>query len=252
MEDNAITALRLAGDQAVGFGIWSLILDADPVVKAGAAGAGAGLALVVDRDLRQGLRARAACAARRARFERAFWSGAPLDDLYRRLGREADHPMAMLFAAAMEEWRDAPRPRAGGAISAVCCERIGKVMTLTLERELETLERASELARDDRLDRALRRPVRHGLGHHEQLPVDRADARTPRLAVVAPGIAEALFATALGLVAAIPAVVAYNKLSGDLDRYANRASKLRRRVRGGPVARAGERSRRASTAAAAA
>jgi biopolymer transport protein TolQ len=44
------------------------------------------------------------------------------------------------------------------------------------------------------------------------------------LAVVAPGIAEALFATALGLVAAVPAVVAYNKLSGDLDRFANRAS----------------------------
>jgi biopolymer transport protein TolQ len=42
------------------------------------------------------------------------------------------------------------------------------------------------------------------------------------LAVVAPGIAEALLATAFGLIAAIPAVVAYNKLSGDLDRYSNR------------------------------
>ena len=65
------------------------------------------------------------------------------------------------------------------------------------------------------------------------------------LAVVAPGIAEALFATALGLIAAIPAVIAYNKLSGDVDRYANRADQLRRRVRGGALARA----RRAASSA---
>jgi biopolymer transport protein TolQ len=49
-----------------------------------------------------------------------------------------------------------------------------------------------------------------------------AVSKNTSLAVVAPGIAEALFATALGLLAAIPAVVAYNKLSGDLDRYAGR------------------------------
>jgi biopolymer transport protein TolQ len=49
-----------------------------------------------------------------------------------------------------------------------------------------------------------------------------AVTKQTNLAVVAPGIAEALFATALGLVAAIPAVVAYNKISKDLDRYAAR------------------------------
>ena len=49
-----------------------------------------------------------------------------------------------------------------------------------------------------------------------------AASKDTSLAVVAPGIAEALFATALGLVAAIPSVVAYNKLSGDLDRYSGR------------------------------
>ncbi len=59
------------------------------------------------------------------------------------------------------------------------------------------------------------------MGHHEQLPVDRAD-QEHHARGGGPGIAEALLATALGLVAAIPAVVAYNKLSGDLDRYANR------------------------------
>ena len=59
------------------------------------------------------------------------------------------------------------------------------------------------------------------------------------LAVVAPGIAEALFATALGLVAAIPAVIAYNKLSGDLDRYANRVTRFADEFTRGPLARAG-------------
>jgi biopolymer transport protein TolQ len=49
-----------------------------------------------------------------------------------------------------------------------------------------------------------------------------AASKNTSLAVVAPGIAEALFATALGLVAAIPAVIAYNKLSNDLARYAQR------------------------------
>ena len=79
-----------------------------------------------------------------------------------------------------------------------------------------------DLPRHDRLDRAVRRPVRHGLGHHEQLRRPSPPTKNTSLAVVAPGIAEALFATALGLVAAIPAVIAYNKLSRDVDRYAGR------------------------------
>ena len=72
-----------------------------------------------------------------------------------------------------------------------------------------------------RLDGAVHRPVRHGLGHHARFSAIAAMHNT-KLAVVAPGIAEALFATAIGLVAAIPAVLAYNKFSTDLARFAGR------------------------------
>ena len=73
-------------------------------------------------------------------------------------------------------------------------------------------------AGDDRRDGALRRPVRHRLGHHEQLHRHQ-QAQTTNLAVVAPGIAEALLATALGLVAAIPAVIIYNVFARSIAGY---------------------------------
>ena len=73
------------------------------------------------------------------------------------------------------------------------------------------------------LHRALHRPVRHGVGHHEFSFIgDRRRRRPPASTVVAPGIAEALLATAIGLVAAIPAVLAYNKISTELGKYAAR------------------------------
>ncbi len=220
MEDNAVTALSLAGDEAVGFGLWSLVMQADPVVKAVLAllllASIWSWTVIFDKTFRLGR------LRRKTRgFERAFWSGAALDDLYRRLGREADHPMALLFAAAMEEWRDSPRPPPGAARALL--ERIGKVMSLTLERELEALERhLNSLATIGSTAPfvGLFGTVWGIMNSFQSIAL----TRNTTLAVVAPGIAEALLATALGLVAAIPAVVAYNKLSGDLDRYANRVT----------------------------
>jgi biopolymer transport protein TolQ len=221
MEDNAVTALRLAGDQAVGFGLWSLVTQADPVVKMVLAilllASIWSWTVIFDKSFRIGRLRRKARA-----FERAFWSGAPLDELYRRLGRDADHPMALLFAAAMEEWRDSPRPPASSGARALL-ERIGKVMALTLERELEVLERyLSSLATIGSTAPfvGLFGTVWGIMNSFQSIAL----TKNTTLAVVAPGIAEALLATALGLIAAIPAVVAYNKLSGDLDRYANRVT----------------------------
>jgi biopolymer transport protein TolQ len=220
MEDNAVTALSLAGDEAVGFGLWSLVMQADPVVKVVLAilvlASIWSWTVIFDKTFRIGR------LRRKPRgFERAFWSGAALDDLYRQLGREADHPMALLFAAAMEEWRDSPRPPPGGARALL--ERIGKVMALTLERELETLERhLSSLATIGSTAPfvGLFGTVWGIMNSFQSIAL----TKNTTLAVVAPGIAEALLATALGLIAAIPAVVAYNKLSGDVDRYANRVT----------------------------
>jgi biopolymer transport protein TolQ len=220
MEENAVTALRLAGDESVGFGLWSLVIQADPVVKVVLAilvlASIWSWTVIFDKSFRLGRLRRKARA-----FEHAFWSGAALDDLYQRLGREADHPMAMLFAAAMEEWRDSPRPPGGGARALL--ERIGKIMSLTLDRELEMLERhLSSLATIGSTAPfvGLFGTVWGIMNSFQSIAL----TRNTTLAVVAPGIAEALLATALGLVAAIPAVVAYNKLSGELERYANRVT----------------------------
>jgi biopolymer transport protein TolQ len=221
MEENAVTALRLAGDESVGFGLWSLVIQADPVVKVVLAilvlASIWSWTVIFDKSFRLGRLRRKARA-----FEQAFWSGAALDDLYQRLGREADHPMAMLFAAAMEEWRDSLRPPAGSGARALL-ERIGKIMSLTLDRELEMLERhLSSLATIGSTAPfvGLFGTVWGIMNSFQSIAL----TRNTTLAVVAPGIAEALLATALGLVAAIPAVVAYNKLSGELERYANRVT----------------------------
>ena len=220
MEENAVTALQLAGDEVAGLGLWSLVAQADPVVK------GVLLLLVLasiwswtvifDKVFRLARLRRKAQA-----FERGFWSGAPLDDLYRRLGRDADHPMAMLFAAAMEEWRDAPRPSAGSGRALL--ERIQKVMNLSLDREIDVLARhISSLATIGATAPfvGLFGTVWGIMNSFQSIAL----TKNTTLAVVAPGIAEALLATALGLVAAIPAVIAYNKLSADVDRYANRVA----------------------------
>ena len=220
MEESVVTTLRLAGDESVGLGLWSLVAQADPVVK------GVLLLLVLasiwswtvifDKAFRLGRLRRKARA-----FESAFWSGAPLDELYRRLGRSADHPMALLFTAAMEEWREAPRPSASSA--RILLERIEKVMALTLDREIELMGRhLSSLATIGATAPfvGLFGTVWGIMNSFQSIAL----TKNTTLAVVAPGIAEALLATALGLVAAIPAVVAYNKLSADVDRYANRVS----------------------------
>ena len=113
----------LAGDETVGLGLWSLVAQADPVVKVVLLLLVLRLDLVVDGDLRQDLPLRPCRRKARASSARSGPARA-LDDLYRRLGRNADHPMAMLFAAAMEEWRDAAAtPDGGGARDAAGADR---------------------------------------------------------------------------------------------------------------------------------
>jgi biopolymer transport protein TolQ len=220
MEQTAISAVGLA-DAAAAPGLWALVMQADTVVKAVMLVLlGASLwcwAVIFDKGLRLArLRRRAAV------FERAFWSGAPLDDLYRRLAKRPDHPMAMMFTAAMEEWREAP-PTVEPAVNQSLVGRVGRVMDLTMDREVGALERhLASLATIGATAPfvGLFGTVWGIMNSFQSIAV----TKNTTLAVVAPGIAEALLATALGLLAAIPAVVAYNKLSGELDRYADRLS----------------------------
>ena len=154
------------------------------------------------------------------KFEDVFWSGKSLEDLYDKLGHRPDHPMALMFASAMREWR---RSSEGGARSSATSvqDRISKVMNVTEARELDRVERfLSFLATVGSTAPfvGLFGTVWGIMNSFQAI----ATQNNTTLAVVAPGIAEALFATALGLLAAIPAVVAYNNFINARDRLAVR------------------------------
>ena len=154
-------------------------------------------------------------------FEEMFWSGGSLDDLYDRIGTRPNDPMSAIFVAAMREWRRSTSQDAVDEHTAVLTSRIDRVMDITLGREMAHLERymiflASVGSTAPFV--GLFGTVWGIMNSFQAIAL----TKNTSLAVVAPGIAEALFATALGLVAAIPAVVAYNKLSNDIGRYAGR------------------------------
>ena len=157
------------------------------------------------------------------KFEESFWSGGSLEELFDRISNRPPDPMSAIFVAAMREWR---RSAAKGLLGTDQLrtnlqDRIERVMDITLGREMEQLERhlvylASVGSSSPFI--GLFGTVWGIMNSFASI----AAAKNTTLAVVAPGIAEALFATALGLVAAIPAVLAYNKLSGDISRYGHR------------------------------
>ncbi|WP_183855390.1 protein TolQ [Prosthecomicrobium pneumaticum] len=153
------------------------------------------------------------------RFEKVFWSGQSLEDLYRSLANRPGSALAAIFVAAMREWK---RSFETGARSPIGLQtRIDKVLDVTIARETERLEsRLLFLATVGSAGPFI------GLfgtvwGIMTSFQAIAASKNTS-LAVVAPGIAEALMATALGLLAAIPAVIAYNKLSSASSKIAGR------------------------------
>ena len=158
------------------------------------------------------------------RFEESFWSGGSLDDLYDRVGERPADPMSAVFAAAMREWRRSvgqgparQRQHARQPAGAHRARDAGH------RRARDGPARALHaVPRHGRLDRALRRLVRHGLGHHGQLPVDRRGQEHQPRRGGAGHRRRRCSPPRSGLVAAIPAVVAYNKFSTDFGRYAGR------------------------------
>jgi len=154
-------------------------------------------------------------------FEDTFWSGRTLDELSTGLANDAKDPMARVFAAAMREWDESKNnPRSDATILSTR-ERIDRVMTLVVNRELAKAEGGlSVLATvgSASVFIGLFGTVWGIMNAFRAIAV----SQNTNLSVVAPGIAEALFATALGLIAAIPAVIFYNKFSTDLDKYAGR------------------------------
>jgi biopolymer transport protein TolQ len=152
-------------------------------------------------------------------FEQAFWSGQSLDELYRTLSSRPTHSMAALFVAAMREWKRSieSQPRSFAGLQM----RIEKVMDVTIQREIERLEsRLLVLATVGSAGPfvGLFGTVWGIMSSFRAI----AGQQTTSLSVVAPGIAEALFATAIGLIAAIPATIFYNKFVSDVNKQAHR------------------------------
>jgi biopolymer transport protein TolQ len=154
------------------------------------------------------------------RFEQAFWSGQSLDELYRALSSRPAHSMAALFVAAMREWKRSFEGSSTRSFAGLQM-RIEKVMEVTIAREVERLEkRLLVLATVGSAGPfvGLFGTVWGIMTSFQSI----AASKNTSLAVVAPGIAEALFATALGLVAAIPATIFYNKFAAEVNRQAQR------------------------------
>jgi len=155
--------------------------------------------------------------ARRAirKFEKMFWSGQSLEELYHKLDDHRVSGMSAIFIAAMREWKKSFEK---GARSPTGLQmRIDRAMNVALARETDRMEaRLGFLATVGSAAPfvGLFGTVIGIMTSFQSI----AASRNTSLAVVAPGIAEALLATAIGLLAAIPAVIAYNKLSGDVNK----------------------------------
>ncbi len=161
--------------------------------------------------------------ARADEVEDMFWSGGSLDDLYDRVGAEPPCPMTAMFSAAMREWRRSAAKGLAGAnqVRAALQSRIERVMGVTFGREMDRLERYMSFLASVGSTAPFIGLFGTVWGIMNAFHAIAASKNTS-LAVVAPGIAEALFATALGLVAAVPAVIAFNKINSELARYAGR------------------------------
>lgn len=147
-------------------------------------------------------------------FEDAFWSGQPLDQLYERLSANPQSSSERIFAAGMAEWRKSHRT--DGVLMTGAQARIERAMNVALDKSSEQMNKGlTVLATVGAISPfvGLFGTV-WGIKNSFQ---EIATQQSTNLAVVAPGIAEALLATAMGLLAAIPAVIFYNKLSADAD-----------------------------------
>ena len=156
-----------------------------------------------------------AARAEAADFDRAFWSGEPLDELYETIGEVPDGASQKIFASGMAEWRRSHRQ--DGGLIAGAQARIDRSMNVAIAKEAEGLNRGLPFLATV----GSTAPFVGLFGTVWGIKVafeEIAMSQNTSLVVVAPGIAEALLATGLGLLAAIPAVIFYNKLSSDSDR----------------------------------
>lgn len=166
---------------------------------------------IIVRKLRQYRHARKDAEA----FDQAFWSGEPLDGLFDQIGPDPDGPAEKVFASGMTEWRRSHRED-GGLIPGATA-RIDRSMDVAIAKESDRLQKGLTVLATVGSAAPFIGLFGTVIGIMNAF-IEIAEQQNTNLAVVAPGIAEALLATGLGLLAAIPAVIFYNKLNADSER----------------------------------
>ncbi len=222
MPDISVDATSLGDSFSGDLSMWGLFLMADPIVKTVmlilfCASIWAWGIILEKRSSLKKLNRRA------GRFEDSFWSGEPLDKLYQRVKKGKQDPLLTTFCSGMEEWNNGV---SGGvpkveSMQASLRQRVERVMAMTINKEMNKLERGMTFLASVGSTAPFIGLLGTVWGVMNSFTAIAATNNTS-LAVVAPGIAEALFATALGLMAAIPAVIGYNIYTNALDRYADR------------------------------
>ena len=228
MDTNLVTAMELgAGAVSHSLSPWQLFLEADIIVKAVI------LLLIVCSFWSWAIIFEKVTRYRRvtrqaAAFETMFWSGGSLQQLFESVQEEATHPMSRLFESAMREWQrfsqDGSQQLEATRVEGLQ-RRIAHAMDVTLDRELDQLQRyLGFLATVGSTAPfvGLFGTVWGIMNSFFQIGSQESSS----LAVVAPGISEALFATAIGLFAAIPAVIAYNRFSHRVNLFEARLTRF--------------------------
>ena len=207
-------AETLALAQEIDFSMWALFARATFIVKL------VMLILIVASFWAWSIIIQKIITYRQARreadiFDRRFWSGDPLDELFEEIGTEPSGQSERIFAAGMMEWRRSHRN--DGGLIAGATARIDRSMDVAIVKESEKLQSGLSVLATVGSTAPFIGLFGTVWGIMNAF-IEIAEQQSTSLAVVAPGIAEALLATGLGLLAAIPAVIFYNKLSADNDR----------------------------------
>ena len=216
MENQAVDAVNLVQNSAYDLSIFSLFLRADPVVKLVIAGLLVSSiwswAIIINK-----IKMIKKMNVVTKKFEDLFWSSSSLEDLYTKTESKNDNPMIAIFNKSMIEWLKVRNYKIKEKIE----NRLNNVLVSSINNEITKLEKnmifLASLGSSAPFV-GLFGTVWGIMNSFQAIGI----TKNTSLAVVAPGIAEALFATALGLIAAIPAVIAYNKISSIFDNYSAR------------------------------
>ncbi len=215
MDPNALAPVVSAED----FSLLALFLRADIIVKVVmgilALASVWSWAVAIDKWLSVG-----GAKSRAKRIEQAFWSGQPMEDMDSRVTEKSSEAMARVFSAGAREWREGRRT-GGAEESAAIIQRASAQMDIAVSRETSRMESGLSTLAIIASSTPFIGLLGTVIGIMNSFRDIAAKGET-NLTVVAPGIAEALFATALGLFAAIPALIFYNKFSADISSFSER------------------------------